>query len=551
MIPATPERLGDCRIHEIIDQGPLTVIYRATQEPLGRPVAVKALRSSIAPSSSLALQLEREAHVLASLRHSNIVALYSFVRSDEAMWLVMEYVAGASLASLLEKAKNGIGTGPAVSIALALAEALAHAHERGVIHRNLRPEHILLSHDGDVKLTEFGVAYDERIPSSPEPIEGTAGFGSPAYLSPEQVLGEVPDARSDIFTLGVVLYRMLGGTHPFEAPDVRAVTQRIRHDSPTPLLRVAPQVPPPLERVVAQCLEKLPDHRYASASSLAAALRRLADALDIPTGRREIAAALARAGLGGLPLAPAAAAPRAQAPQRSEGIGRAAAGQLFVLFTMILGGSAIQSNAPGVDAGFDRHDVLELVPEQAASLRVLARPWASVYVDGQYVDVTPFARPIPLRVGEHEVLLRHPSAPEERRFIKPSLHEMVQIEVEMKVPPPPARPSASAPPPPPSSASPGPLPSGLDAHRRGGAGHLLGDLRQRGEPGRGHLAQPAQPLGHRAKDLHGDLRLRRHDGGGQHAAHRGAQEPVEQQHKGRPLQPRLARLRKVHHRPPR
>jgi hypothetical protein len=446
MTAALPERLGDCRILEITGQGPLTVSYHAIQEPLGRPVTIKALRSSISPSSSLASRLEREARVLATLRHGGIVALHGFMHTDEAMWLVLEHVEGASLAALLERAKNGVGIPATLSIAIALAEALAHAHERGVIHRDLRPENLLISSDGDVKLAEFGVAHDERLPSSPEPIEGTSGFGSPSYMSPEQILGESIDARSDLFSVGVMLFRMLGGVHPFEAPDIRAVTQRIRHDSPTPLLRIAPQVPPPIERVVAQLLEKLPDHRYSSAASLAAALQKLADSLDIPTGRREIAAALARAGLGGHQLTSPAPPPRSLPTPRREGIGRAAMGQLFVLFLMILGGSAIQANAPGIDAGFDRHDVLELVPERPASLRVLARPWASVYVDGQFVDVTPFARPIPLRAGEHEVLLRHPSAPEERRFIKLSLQETILIEVEMKVPAPPPRPSASAPP---------------------------------------------------------------------------------------------------------
>jgi serine/threonine-protein kinase len=455
MTPAIPERLGDCRIQGVLGQGPLTVSYRATQEPLGRQVTVKALRASISPSSTLAARLEREARVLAALSHGGILALHGFVQNDEAMWLVLEHVEGASLAALLERSRGGVGVGAALSIVVGLAEALAHAHERGIIHRDLRPEHTLLSTEGDVKLAEFGVAHDERLPSTPEPIEGTSGFGTPAYMAPEQILGENIDARADIFALGVMLYQMLGGVHPFEAPDLRSLSQRIRHDTPTPLLRIAPQVPPPIERIVAQCLEKLPDHRPSSAASLATTLRRLAEELDIPLGRREIAAALARAGLGGQQITSPAVS-RPTPPPRREGIGRAAGGQLFILFCMILGGSAIQANAPGIDRGFDRHDVLELVPERPAALRVLARPWASVYVDGQFVDVTPFARPIPLRAGEHEVLLRHPSAPEERRFIKPRLNETVLVEVEMKVPPPPPRPSASAPPPPPGSRSDGP-----------------------------------------------------------------------------------------------
>lgn len=457
MTTALPERLGDCRILEVSGQGPLSISYLAVQEPLGRRVTIKALRSSISPSSSLAQRLEREARVLVELHHGSILALYDFVQNDEAMWLVLEHVEGSTLADLLEQSRNGIGIAAALSIALALADALAHAHERGIVHRDLRPANTLLSNDGDVKMAELGVAYDERLPSSPEPVERGTGYNSPSYMSPEQILGDAMDARSDLFSLGVMLYQMLSGVHPFEAPDIRSVTQRIRHDTAKPLLRIAPQVPPPIERVVAQLLEKLPDHRYSSAASLATALRRITSELEIQTGRREVALALARAGLGGHQhtASPTSVHRTAHLPRR-EGIGRASMGQLFVLFAMILGGSAIQVNAPGIDTGFDRNDVLELVPDKPASLRVLARPWASVYVDGQFVDVTPIARPIPLRVGEHEVMLRHPNAPEERRFIKPGLHETVLVEVEMKVPPPLPRPSASAPLPIPVNSSAGP-----------------------------------------------------------------------------------------------
>ncbi|RYE84208.1 MAG: serine/threonine protein kinase, partial [Myxococcales bacterium] len=132
----TPERLGDCRLIEVIGQGPLTLVYRGIQEPLGRPVTVKALRPSITPSSSLAQQLEREAHLLSSLRHGGIVTLYDFVRRDDGMWLVLEHVAGPTLAALLERTGRGLGIPASVSIALALADALGHAHERGIIHRD-------------------------------------------------------------------------------------------------------------------------------------------------------------------------------------------------------------------------------------------------------------------------------------------------------------------------------------------------------------------------------------------------------------------------------
>jgi eukaryotic-like serine/threonine-protein kinase len=443
-----PERLGSYRILEAIGQGPLTVVYRAVQEPLGRTVAIKALRDSISPSSPLASQLEREAHLLATLGHEGILTLHDFVKTDEVMYMVLEHVDGMSLASLMERAPKGLGAAAALSIAAAVAAALAHAHERGVVHRDVKPANILLSLEGQVKLADFGIAHDERLPSSPEPIEGTGGFGTPAYMSPEQVLGEGLDARSDVFSLGIVLYQMLAGVRPFDAPDARAITQRIRHDAPTPLLQVAPSVPAQTARLVERCLEKAPEHRHPSAAALIDAIERTAAELELTPSPREVVAALLKAGFIEQPTAQRAAAPRASAPAR-EGLGRAAAGQLFVLFSMVLGGSAIQSNVQGAEVfATERGEALELVPEKAAALRVLARPWAAVYIDGQLVDTTPFARAIPLRAGEHEVLLRHPSAPDERRVLKLAEGETALVEAEMKVPPPPA------PPPPPPSAAP-------------------------------------------------------------------------------------------------
>ena len=448
-----PERFGACRVIEEIGHGPLTVVYRAVQEPLGRTVAVKALRSTITPASPLAAQLEREAHLLAELSHEGILALYDFVRTDEAMWMVLEHVEGVSLATLLEKAHGGIGLSAALSIALEVAGALAHAHARGVVHRDVKPANILLSQSGRVKLCDFGIAHDDRLPSTPEPIEGTGGFGTPAYMSPEQVLGEPVDARTDLFSLGIVLFQMLAGVRPFDAPDARAVTQRIRHDAPTRLIDVAPSTPPALERVALQCLEKKPDDRMSSADELIAELSRVATELGVATSAAEITRVLAAHGFatieeerGSDAHAHANAnAPRARAADRPRGIGRAAFGQLFVLFAMILGAGAIQANAQAGDSAADtRGEALELLPEKGGALRVVARPWASVYVDGQLVDVTPFARPIPLRAGEHDVSFRHPIAPDEKRTVRIQKGETAFVEVEMKVPEPPAPPPPSA-----------------------------------------------------------------------------------------------------------
>lgn len=448
------EQLGAYRIEATIGQGPLTVVYKASHAALGRRVAIKALRSSISPTSQLASQLEREAHLLASLRHERILTLFDFVKSDEAMYLVLEYVDGVSLATLLERAQRGLGVGASLAIATAVAAALGHAHDRGVVHRDVKPANVLLSYEGAVKLGDFGIAHDERLPSSPEPIEGTGGFGTPAYMSPEQVLGEGMDERSDVFSLGIVLYQMLAGVRPFDGPDARAITQRIRHDAPAPLQRVEPSVPESVARIVERCLEKAPSNRFQSATELLEAIGRVSAELGLRSGPTEVVAALLKAGLIEQPATKRGAQRQVPPPVVREGVGRAALGQLGILLAMVLGGSAIQAKAQSSDAYVvENNDTLELIPEKAASLRVLVRPWAAVYLNGQYVDTTPFARAIPLRAGTHELVLRHPNAPDERRVLKLSEGDSPLVEVEMKVPPAPATSAA------PSSASAAPTSS--------------------------------------------------------------------------------------------
>src|SRR5262249_17632559 len=156
----------------------------------------------------------REAELLAKLNHDNILELYDFVRTEAAMWLVLEYVDGVSLADLLAKSER-LPIHTALAIGLVIARALNHAPDRGIIHRDIKPANVLVSKRGEIKLVDFGIAHDDRVPSSPEPLEGGSTFGTPAYMSPEQILGEPLDGRTDIFSLGVVLYQMIAGVRPF------------------------------------------------------------------------------------------------------------------------------------------------------------------------------------------------------------------------------------------------------------------------------------------------------------------------------------------------
>ncbi len=441
-----------CDVLERIRSGPVADLYRAVQKPLGRTVTIKALGASIVPASPFAAALEREARLLAQLGHPNVIGLYDFVRKDERMWLVLEHVDGGTLAELLGKT-GPLSQAAAVYIARALSSALEHAHARGVIHRDLRPQHVLVSGAGDVKLTDFAVAADERLPTAPEILSGATGPPSLSYTSPEQILGEPPDPRSDLFSLGVVLYELVTGTAPFGGSDDRSATSRIRNEPPPPLGRYVPDLSPALERVVLRCLQKLPSDRYQTAEELSEALALAEREIGVADPR---AALLARMHEAGLETSGALPDKVVKAPVMRPGtsVGRT----ILVLFLLsvvaVAGGAVIQfaaRRAEGQASAADARGRLELAPTNPGYLRVVAQPWAHVIVDGQKIDTTPFARPIPLAPGTHYVRLEHPLAPAERRTLSVTGGETIVLDVVMQVRGPRAEtsPFASQKPPPP------------------------------------------------------------------------------------------------------
>ncbi len=439
---ADPERFDGCEVVKKLSIGPITDLYHAIQEPLGRPAFVKALGSSILPSSPFAASLEREARLLAELDHPNILKVYDFVRRGERMWLVLEYVDGVSLAEVMQKSRK-LPEPFACAVAVEICRALAHAHAHGVVHRDVQPKNVLLGKDGVVKLANFSVAFDERMPTAPELLEGSTGYGGPWYMSPEQILGERADGRSDLFSLGVLLYEMLSGERPFDGPDDRSTSLRIRRDPVPPLSKKAPGVSAALERVTQRCLEKMPSDRFDSSAEACAALEAAARELGAELSAPIVHDTLVRARLieGRLEQQPV----MRRARQR-EGVGVAVSGLFFALIMIIGGGAAIQvlsgksiSASVGAQAPGRK---LELLPAGRAFLRVVAHPWAHVIVDGQEVEITPFARPIPLSVGSHYVRLEHPNAPVERRTIELSPGETLLLDVTLKVSAPTPSPSA-------------------------------------------------------------------------------------------------------------
>jgi len=421
-----------CEVAEKVVTGPIVEVYRATQVPLDRRVTIKALAASIVPSSPFAAALEREARLLGQLNHPNIVGLYDFVRKGDRLWLVLEAVDGWSLAELIERGKR-FSQPAAAAIARGIAHALAHAHARGIVHRDVRPANVFVTKGGVVKLTDFSVASDERLPTAPELLDGSGGQPSLAYASPEQVLGEPPDPRSDLFSLGALLYELIAGTTPFGAGDDPTATLRIRNEPPAPLGRFTPDLAPTLERVVQRCLQKMPAHRYQTADELGAAL----DAALVELGTTARDAVLEALSALGLAVKPSSPVIMRQSPRRPGPSVAVVAAVLFGFFVLLAaGGVAIdllarRSGAANSDPG--PAGKLELVPPSPGYLRVVAQPWAKVIVDGEDFDTTPFARVIPLTAGTHYIRLEHPQAPTERRTIELTPGETILLDVTMKV----------------------------------------------------------------------------------------------------------------------
>jgi serine/threonine-protein kinase len=439
-----------CEIVRKLSSGPVCDLYRAVQEPLGRTVLVKALGQNILPSSPFASTLEREARLLSGLDHPGVVKVHDFVKRGDRMWLVLEWVEGVTLEELLVKSKS-VGEAAAVAIGLRLAEALAHAHDHGVVHRDLQPKNVLVSTKGEVKLLNFALAVDERMPTAPELLDGSTGYLGPVYMSPEQILGEPADPRSDLFSLGVMLYELIGGTRPFEGPDDRSTSLRIRQSPPPPLAQGGVRVSGNVERLITRCLEKLPSDRIGSAAELATSLRAALGQCWEGTPEEAIKAAQGSGTAGPAAREKSTGARLHAVEARHASLGRVALGLGVIGACIVASGVGLRHAFGTVEANRRAAAPLATPGAEAAELRVVAHPWARVFVDGQLRETTPFARPIRLSPGTHYVRLEHPNAVDERRTLSLAAGEAVLLEIDMKVVAPPSsaapRPSSSSEPP--------------------------------------------------------------------------------------------------------
>lgn len=239
--------------------GGMATVYKAVQKSLDRQVAIKELKRAYHADDQIVRRFERESQVAASLQHENIVHIYDYWKKP-TYCIVMEYVDGANLADVIEK----IGALPidvGIMIAIQVCNALDYAHMRGLIHRDIKPSNIMIKRNGEVKLMDFGIAQSRNLESLT--IPGTL-IGTPAYMSPEQVLGQHLDTRSDIFSFGIVLYELFTGVKPFADEDDRSVSAKILKDNFRAPRRVNSDIPWGLQRVIKKCLRKKPKKRFDS-----------------------------------------------------------------------------------------------------------------------------------------------------------------------------------------------------------------------------------------------------------------------------------------------
>src|SRR5947199_7445280 len=259
-----------------IGRGGMATIYRGRDLRMDRVVAIKVLHDADSTDPKFVTRFQREAKAASSLQHPNIVQVYDYGQTDGNYFIVMELVEGTDLRRYL-RSRGMLAVDRVVIIAHDIALGLGAAHRRLIVHRDVKPQNVLVGRDGSIKLTDFGIASvykdinDERLTTTGMTL------GTVQYYAPEQAQGEIVSPAADVYALGIVMYEMVTGRTPFDGDTPVAVAMQHIQDLPVPPGQINPQLPPALAEIIRRCLEKAPEMRYSDGSALARALELLGD----------------------------------------------------------------------------------------------------------------------------------------------------------------------------------------------------------------------------------------------------------------------------------
>lgn len=256
---------GRYEIHELIGTGGMAMVYRAYDTIDDRTVAIKILKDEFSANDEFVRRFKNESKAIAVLNHPNIVKVYDVSFGDVIQYIVMEYIDGITLKEYMELQGNDISWKEAVLFTTQILQALEHAHSKGIVHRDIKPQNIMLLQDGTIKVTDFGIA---RFSSVETRTMTDKAIGSVHYIAPEQAKGELTDGKTDIYSVGVMLYEMLAGKLPFEADNAVQVAIMQLQEVPKPLKEVKPDVPEGIAEITIKAMQKDPSIRYQSAREM-------------------------------------------------------------------------------------------------------------------------------------------------------------------------------------------------------------------------------------------------------------------------------------------
>lgn len=385
--PGSLGRLDQYEILDVVGRGGMGVVFRALDTKLHRVVAIKALSPQFRTSSAARQRFAREARATAAVTHDNVIAIHTVEDTGPVPYLVMQFIDGPTLQKKLDRTGQ-LSLKEILRIGLQLAEGLAAAHRQGLVHRDIKPANILLENGIErVKLTDFGLA---RAGDDASLTHSGMVAGTPMYMSPEQADGKPVNCRSDLFSLGSVLYGMCTGRPPFRAPSPMAVLKRVCEETPRPIREINPEIPPWLEELVARLHAKAPDDRLASAREVADLLaRHLADLQH--GGRSSVVVQPAAANL----IAPESAQLPLRQPRRTRAMVAAA---LLALVTVL----GISEATGTTDV---RGTVIRMFSPHGMLVVEVDDPGVNVSLNGEELVITGAGvREIRLKPGQYEVM---------------------------------------------------------------------------------------------------------------------------------------------------